>query len=113
VSGLPLLAWEKERIVDILGAISAKDWSRFQALSDKPFINPSIMKEQFDASTDKVADNLHDWENGAKLEAKADRTRLIWICLPGKTPENPPIDLILHGSKTSMSIWVFYERYQP
>jgi hypothetical protein len=44
---LALAAWERQRIVDILAAISAKDWLSFEALSDKPFINPSGSSSMF------------------------------------------------------------------
>ena len=104
---------ERQRIVEILAAISAKDWLRFETLSDELFINPSSMREQFDDSISKVSNDLDDWESATTIDPKADGTRLIWINLPGKTPEKPPIHLIVHSTKAGISIWVFYEQYQP
>lgn len=110
--GLPLTSLERKRIDDILAAVSAKDWSRFEALSDDAFINPVSMREQFDHTIDRVSDDFGAWEDTAHVEKISDGTRLIHVVLPNKAATRPEIDLIIHSSTTGVSVWVFYERFE-
>jgi hypothetical protein len=112
MSDQSLTPFERQRIAEILSAISAKDWPRFKSLSDEPFLNPSSMREQFDDSICKISDDLDYWEGATNISTGADGTRSILLRLSGKTPEAPPIQLFLHSAPNRIGIWVFYEEYQ-
>jgi hypothetical protein len=112
MSGQSLTPFERQRIAEILSAISAKDWPRFRSLSDEPFLNLSSMREQFHDSICKISDDLDYWEGATSISTGTDGTRLILLRLSGKTPEAPPIQLFLHSAPNRIGIWVFYEEYQ-
>ncbi|MEQ1943655.1 hypothetical protein ABMA32_14675 [Mesorhizobium sp. VNQ89] len=109
---LPLTSLEREKIANILAAALAKDWPRFEALSDLPFINPASMKEQFDDTVKLISDDLSRWEDNAFVEKLSGGDRLIHVGLPHKAANGPDINLFVRSTKAGIRIMVFYKRYQ-
>lgn len=104
---------ENSRIEAIIKSAKDKDWEQFITLTDKPFVNTSSMKEQFNESSSLLSEYEKISVNSS-VEILPDGCRFIVVHFL-KNPEIN-ITLSLHSTdksdKSIISIWTFLQQLE-
>jgi hypothetical protein len=103
-----------ERIEKIISAAEAHSWTDFNKLSDKPFVNESTMREQFENSSLKLQEWRRSWVVDTVIHTDyKDGTRVVIATISPEPNLELPIILTLYatdeGVDSSIRITTFFQ----